>query len=127
MDRQHSQRIPTKVSKSESDDGFPVPKHKAGERFVRGPIPYEWLRLALNIGNKTGNLALAIWFLVGVKGSNPILLTPHVLKDFSISPRSARRILSQLETAGLIRMDRKRGRSPLITLLDLKQKESRNG
>jgi hypothetical protein len=95
----------------------PIPKHGRGGRFVRGPIPYDWLRVALSLGNKAGHLALAIWWLIGVEKSNPIRLTGRVLRDFSISPRSARRLLTDFERAGLVEVDRRRGRRPLVTIL----------
>ena len=67
---------------------------------------------------KAGNLTWAIWWLAGMEKSNPIRLTKRVLREFHISPRSARRLLNDFEQAGLLHVDRKRGRGPDITLLE---------
>ena len=95
----------------------PIPKHEPGDRFVRGPIPYDWLRAALASGGKAGTLSWAMWWLAGMERKNPIKLTRQVLRDFNISPRSARRLLKDFERAGLVEVDRKRGRGPIVTLL----------
>jgi len=106
-----------KTKKQPPIERQPIPKHEQGGRFVRGPIPYDWLRAALAFGGKAGNLALAIWWLVGVEGSNPIKLTARVLRDFNISPRSTRRLLPAFERAGLLRVDRQRGRGPVVEIV----------
>jgi DNA-binding transcriptional ArsR family regulator len=79
--------------------------------------------VALALGGKAGNLSWAIWWLAGVERSNPIRLTGRVLRDFHISPRAARRLLLNFERAGLVEVDRQRGRSPLVTLLEVKPQE----
>jgi hypothetical protein len=95
----------------------PLPKHERGARFIRGPIPYVWLRVALSVGGKAGNLAWAIWWAVGVQRANPIRLSARMLRDFGISARAARRLLLEFERAGLLELDRRRGRGPTVTLL----------
>ena len=115
LDRQQALR--TRGAKQKAGKHHPIPKHQQGGRFVRGPIPHEWLRVALAVGGKAGNLAWAIWFLVGVERSNPIRLTGRVLRDFHISPRASRRLLLDFERAGLVEIDRRRGRGPIVTLL----------
>lgn len=102
----------------------PIPKHEPGGRFVRGPIPFDWLGVALALGGKAGNLVFAIWWLAGVERSNPIRMTARVLRDFHISPRAARRLLVDFERAGLVALDRRRGRGPLVTILALRSNET---
>ena len=120
LDRQHDLRSEARADKRKVADRWPIPRHRRGERFVCGPIPCEWLRPALAFGGKAGNLTWAIWWLAGMEKSNPIRLTGRVLRDFHISPRSARRLLNDFEQAGLLNVDRKRGRAPVITLLEPK-------
>jgi hypothetical protein len=117
LHRQQAIRTEARADKRGPATQLPLPKHERGDRFVRGPIPYEWLRLALALGGKAGHLAWAIWWLVGVEQSNPIQLTGRILRDFHLSPRAARRLLLLFERAGLLRVERKRGRGPMVTLL----------
>jgi len=37
-----------------------LPKPKRGEKFVRGPIPLDWLKRAIPLGRKSINVALAL-------------------------------------------------------------------
>ena len=117
LGQQHAQRSAAKVAVRKANDHHPIPRHERGERFVRGPIPYEWLQVALAFGGKSGNLSWAMWHLAGMKRTNPIKLTRRVLSDFNISPRSARRLLLDFERAGLVEVDSKRGRGPIVALL----------
>ncbi len=90
---------------------------------VGGPVPYDWLRMALSFGGKAGHLSWALWWLVGIERGNPIRLTRQVLSDFEISTRASRRLLVDFERAGLVSVDRQRGRGPIVTLLPLQQEE----
>jgi hypothetical protein len=118
LERQQSLRTESKSNPTKPRPKTVIPKHQRGEMFVRGPIPFDWLRLALAIGGKAGNLAWAIWWRAGIEQQNPIKLTVRTLRDFHVSPRTARRLLLDFEKAGLLQLDRKRGRGPLVTLLD---------
>ena len=95
----------------------PIPRHNVGEKFVCGPVPFSWLQVALAVGGKSGSLAWAIWWLVGIKKANPVRLTAKVLSDFSISTRTTRRLLGDFEQAGLVQVERCRGRGPTVTVL----------
>ena len=119
LDQQRKMRSQAQNEKRKTAESNPLPKHKQGERFVRGPIPCDWLQRALACGGKSGNLALALWWLAGMQRCNPIRLTRQVALDFNISPRCARRLLSDFERAGLVQVARKRGRGPQVTLLSL--------
>jgi hypothetical protein len=117
LGHQEARRSEAGIGKQKAVSQRPIPKHEQGGRFVRGPIPLTWLQPALLIGGKAGNLALAIWWLVGMQRSNPIKLTSRVMEDFGISTRSARRLLTEFERVGLVEVDRQRGRGPIVTLL----------
>ena len=117
LDRQQALRSEARGQKRKAAESQPIPKHERGGRFVRGPIPCDWLRMALAIGGKSGNLAFALWWLAGVEQSNPLRLTGRVLRNFHISTRAARRLLVDFERAGLVDVERHRGRGPMVTLL----------
>ena len=124
LERKQARRSETRAVKKKVANRRPIPKHEQGTRFVRGPVPYEWLRVALSHDGKAGNLAWAIWWLAGVERSNPIRLTRRVLCNFNISTRAARRLLFAFERSGLVEVDRKRGRGPIVTLLTPKQESA---
>ncbi len=109
-----NKRTEKNKARQSSQTKLSPPKHAPGEKFVRGPIPNEWLLVALLIGDKAGHLSFALWWLAGIK--HPFRLTSKVLRDFNIAPRTARRLLCEFERAGLIISDRKQGRGPDITL-----------
>lgn len=96
-----------------------LPRPERGEKFVRGPIPMNWIQAAIPLGRKSINVVLAVWFLAGFKRENKVKLTAATLVDFDVTPQAARAILRRFESAGLIRVDRKRGRSPIVTILSV--------
>jgi hypothetical protein len=117
LGKQQALRSEARTEKQVVADLRPIPKHEQGGRFVRGPVPYDWLRVALSFGGKAGNLAWALWWLVGIERVNPVRLTARVLRDFSISTRASRRLLVDFERAGLLRVDRQRGRGPVVEIV----------
>lgn len=54
--------------------------------------------------------------IAGMEQTNPIRLTKRVLGEFNISTRSACRLLSSFQQAGIVMVDRQRGRGPDVTL-----------
>ena len=117
LDRRQALGTVARRTKKNSATCKPIPKHAQGGRFVRGPIPYDWLCVALSFGGKAASLAWAIWWL----GSNPIRLTQRTLRNFNVSTRTARRLFVKFERAGLIQVDSRRGRGPDVTLLPFDQ------
>lgn len=99
-------------------DELDRPKRMSG-RFIRGPIPLEWLAVAIPLGRKSLNVALAIWHLDGFQRTegHELRLTPTVLSLFSVTPQSARKILHQFSKHRLIMLDSRRGRSPRVVLI----------
>ena len=116
LNEQNTVQRDAQAEKESLLDRFPIPRHEQGRPFIRGPIPCDWLQLALSLGGKAGNLSLSLWWLAGMEGTNPIRLTPRVLDKFSISTRTARRLLQDFEKAGLVLVSSKQGRSPIVTL-----------
>jgi hypothetical protein len=54
---------------------------------------------------------------LGGKGHNPVELTPRALKGSGLTRWQIERGLRLLEKAGVVTVERKRGRSPLVTFL----------
>ena len=85
--------------------------------FVKGPIPLDWLEQAARLPGKALATGLAVWFVVGLTGSNTVKLKRKTLNRFGIARQAFYRALEQLERAGLIAVERKLGQSPKITTI----------
>jgi DNA-binding transcriptional ArsR family regulator len=94
------------------------PRHREGERFLKGPIPWQWLCSASRLPGKALHVAIALWHLAGMTGSETVRLATSVLKPLGVSRYSGYRALRALEEAGLIAVTRRRGRNPIVRLLD---------
>lgn len=89
--------------------------HHPKERFVR-TIPFDWLRRANRLSGKTTTVALALWFLAGVKKSMTFRLTAEAVDLAGCSRGALYHGLAALEGAGLIAITRRPGARPLITI-----------
>jgi hypothetical protein len=86
------------------------------EKFAR--IPYERARkLFRHIGGPAWLLLIELDRLIFTKKRNPIKLTTEALKSSGLTRWQKERALRRLERAGIIRVERKRGRCPLVTHL----------
>jgi hypothetical protein len=97
-----------------------APRHKSGERFLRGPIPMPWLCAAARAaGQGRGfQVAIALWFLSGLNHqARTVRLSSAVLREFGVDRHAGYRGLKALEMAGLVRVDRHAGRLPRVTIL----------
>jgi hypothetical protein len=87
-------------------------------RFLRGPIPLEWLMKAGQQSGQALHVAIAIWFLTGVKNTNSVQVSNKLLSKFGVNRYSKRRALKQLSNAKLISVEQGRGKSPVVTVLE---------
>jgi hypothetical protein len=89
-----------------------------GERFLKGPIPLNWLMEAARQPGKALHVGVALWYMSGLKRSRKIALSVSSLADFGVNRISGYRGLAALEAAGLVSVIRHPGRKPIVTLLD---------
>jgi hypothetical protein len=97
-----------------------VPRHKAGDRFLKGPVPWNWITAAAKLRGKALQVAVALWFLAGLKRSGRVALPLSSLAEMGVDRFAASRGLAALEKSGLISVIRHSGRKPIVTLLDVK-------
>jgi hypothetical protein len=102
------------------------PRHRPGELFLKGPIPWTWLTIAAKLPGKALHVGMAIWFLSGVKRSAKVKLPRNTLAELGISRYAARRALLALEKAGLVSVVRSTGVKAVITLKDIADPSSAN-
>src|SRR5437868_5292991 len=104
-----------------SDSGSPIQKLRGKEvklLFLRGPILWRWWARAATLRGKSLHVASVIWLLAGLRLTTlDIHLSGKRLKELGVGRCSFYRALAALECAGLISVDRKRGRSPIVSLL----------
>jgi len=107
------------ISNSDKPTYLKIPRHQGNEKFLKGPIPLNWISKAIQLSGSVWPVSTAIWYLVGLTHSPTVKLTQATLNLFGISRYSKYRALDELETAGLICVISKRGKNPLITVLDV--------
>jgi hypothetical protein len=88
-------------------------------KFLRGPIPLEWLQKASSLPGKTLSIGIVIWFFCGLTNAKTVKLSRAIVDSFGIPRTTAYRLLNNLAQAGLISQEKRPGRSPIITILDV--------
>ena len=96
------------------------PRHRPGEWFLRGPIPWPWLEAAARLPGRALALALCLWWEAGRRRRRTVKLCLTRV-GLGVSEYAARRALRALESAGLIAVERQPGRGLEVTLLECKQ------
>jgi len=97
-----------------------APRHKSGERFLRGPIPMDWIFAAARAtGYGSGfKVAISLWYLSGLNHqSKTVKLSGSVLREMGVDRHAGYRGLAALEQADLVSVERPPGQSPVVTLL----------
>jgi hypothetical protein len=94
-----------------------LPRHEPMEKFIKGPIPLEWMRKASLCGYSGGAVGLLLWYAAGWQKSNPVKLTPAILAELGVHPKTAKRVLLRLQSIGLVAADCRRGAAPVVTIL----------
>jgi hypothetical protein len=97
------------------------PRHKPGESFLKGPIPWSWITRASQLPGRSLHVALGVWYLAGLTKKGTVKLSGNVLKDLGVDRYAANRGLKQLEDAGLVEVERHAGRQPIVTILDAEE------
>lgn len=90
---------------------------RQGEHFLKGPVPLLWLETAAKLPGKSLHAGIALWFAAGLMRSAAVPLSNLSGLRFGLDRNSKYRALAWLERAGLIAVERKLGRSPVVTIL----------
>lgn len=89
-------------------------------RFLKGPIPYEWLIRAGELPGESMKMAILIWHVSGLeKKRTGLPLPPRLWQDWYRNRKTFYRALERLEGAGLITVERRRGRSPVVSIVTM--------
>ena len=94
------------------------PHPKTGERFLKGPIPLNWLEAAARLPGRSLHAGIALWYAAGLARSRTIPLSNISGVRFSLDRNAKYRALAWLEDARLIAVERNPGRAPIVTILE---------
>ncbi len=95
-----------------------LPRHKPGEKFLKGPIPWQWLTKAAQQPGRALHVGVALWFWSGIKKSGQVALSISRLSTLGVNRFAAYRGLAALERVGLVAVQRQKGRKPVVTILE---------
>ena len=103
-------------------------KSRQYREYIRGPLPLKWFQRVSNISRTAGVVGLIIWRIAyqrklwghdsQKRTSGHIKVTNQTCKKWGVCGNSKNTALRLMEEAGLIRLDRKRGRSPVVQIID---------
>jgi hypothetical protein len=90
------------------------PRHGPGEKFLKGPIPWQWIEAAAALPGKALAVGLVVWREAGCRNAATV---PLNLSGLRMPRRTAQRALQSLRDGGLVAVEHRLGRPPLVTLL----------
>ena len=104
-----------RILKSPKKEARPLTGRRG--RFLKGPIPLNWLEKAGALPGKSLHVGICLWFLRGVSKSYEVKLSGKLLRSLGVKRNAGYRGLRNLEFAGLVSVARHRGRLPVVTIL----------
>ena len=78
----------------------------------------DWLSAAARLPGKSLHVAIAIWFTASLNKSATVPLSNLAGLPFGLDRNAKYRALKWLEDESLVSIERKLGRSPVVTLLE---------
>src|SRR5262249_28366185 len=103
------------------------PRHRPGDPFIRGPIPYAWIASACRLPGAGLHVAMSYRFYRGrfrFKRRGLRWGLPDVARGLRISLRSARSGLHAAELAGLLSVSREPGHKLVVSVSDPPEPEA---
>jgi hypothetical protein len=94
--------------------GNRTPRLRPGEKFIKGPIPLAWVQAAAMLPGKALAVGMHVWYVAGRRKAATV---PLNLSRLGMTQPTASRALRALESSGLLSVDRRSGRPPLVTIL----------
>lgn len=119
----HSDTIQEKhraSANSHQKNNYTLPRHKRGEKFLKGPIPWIWITEAGHIPGKALHVAMYIWHIAGMNDIRTVSINLSKFStDWGFDRSTASKALKALETAHLVKVVRLPGQKSQVTLLDV--------
>jgi DNA-binding transcriptional ArsR family regulator len=76
-----------------------------------------WVSQARKLGVTALWVGLGLWFLRGLRRSNSFIVSNLMMREWGVEPDAKSRALRALEKAGLVIVERRGKRSPVVTLV----------
>jgi len=80
-------------------------------------VPLAWLEAAARLPGKSLHAGVALWYAAGLSRSSAVRLSNIAGEAFGLDRNAKYRALVWLEGAGLVKVERKLGRAPIVTIL----------
>jgi len=90
---------------------------RLNERFLKGPIPLRHIAKAAKLPGQSLAVYLAVHHRCALTRRDQVTLPKHLLSQLGVSRDAKARALKELCKAGLVALDRQKGRSSRVTLL----------
>jgi hypothetical protein len=88
------------------------------KRFLKGPIPLDWLTAAAQLPGKAINVGIALWWLAGMSKTGILKLTRQSQLALNISKDAERDGLRRLQQAGLIELTARPGQRHSVRIIE---------
>jgi len=109
------------VQGTELDDSMPT--RIVGERFIKGPITWDWISRACRLPGKAVHVALGVLLLAGITGKKTIQLSQKRLRELGAQRNAAYRGLEALEKEGLVSVERHCGRNSIVKIQEFTKED----
>src|SRR5262249_29889757 len=96
-----------------------LPRHKKSEWFVKGPLPWAWFAIAIQLHGKACGVGLMLWRTAGWKKDRTFTFSTRGIQRPPMCRGTVSRALHNLESAGLISIRRAPGCAMKVTILDV--------
>jgi hypothetical protein len=87
-------------------------------KFLKGPVPWDWLARAMALPGKALHVGLMLWLHSGMANRRTVHFCLARAEAEGIPTRTARRAVRALERAGLVSVVQRPGRGLEVTILD---------
>jgi hypothetical protein len=81
------------------------------------PTPLKWTSAAAKLPGKSLHVGQALWYVSGLRKTRTVKLSKDKLNLFGVSRHAYSNCLSFMEAAGLVKVERRVGKTPLVTIL----------
>jgi hypothetical protein len=86
--------------------------------FLHRSISIKWFQRLIRLGTCPIRVGLILRFKMILEGKDTIILTTSGLSAFSVSRQQKWKGLNALKEEGLIRIESRRGKNPMVTVID---------
>lgn len=107
--------------------GIYIPPHKpipatalqrSSKLFIKGPIPFNWLKKANALGGSTGIVAVGLWLYVGLNNSKHFKIDRKLDQLAGVTRQTRQNALQKLQHAGLVKLSQHHGAYPFVEVLN---------